>query len=83
MRHEDEASAPPFPRPFVYPDGASPLYPFVKRAVLGLDEGKNASESDYVCVITVVPNNSLHRAARVAIQESPRVGGHEKAADWV
>ncbi|MDP6811101.1 MAG: phospholipase D-like domain-containing protein [Kiritimatiellia bacterium] len=29
----------------------SPLHPFVKRAVLGLHEGKEASESNYVCVI--------------------------------
>ncbi len=38
------------PTAFV-PDGASPLYPFVKRAVLGLYEGKDASESNYVCVL--------------------------------
>ncbi len=30
---------------------ASPLHPFVKRAVLGLHEGRDASESNYVCVI--------------------------------
>ncbi|MBL7077764.1 MAG: phospholipase D family protein [Kiritimatiellae bacterium] len=32
-------------------DEISPLLPFVKRAVLGLHEGKDASESNYVCVI--------------------------------
>ncbi len=29
----------------------SPLFPFVKRAVLGLHEGKDATESNYVCII--------------------------------
>ena len=33
------------------PERSSPLYPFVKRAVLGLHEGKDASESNYVCVL--------------------------------
>lgn len=34
----------------------SPLFPFVKRAVLGLHEGKDATDSNYVCVI----NNGIN-----------------------
>jgi phosphatidylserine/phosphatidylglycerophosphate/cardiolipin synthase-like enzyme len=38
-------------RPAPNPISVSPLHPFVKRAVLGLHEGKDASESNYVYVI--------------------------------
>ena len=41
----------PAPATAVTPQRSSPLYPFVKRAVLGLHEGKDASECNYVCVL--------------------------------
>ncbi|NQU39958.1 MAG: phospholipase D family protein [Lentisphaerae bacterium] len=53
-------------------DGSSPLHPFVKRAVLGLHEGKDASESNYVCVINsginaLILRLHLIRNAKVSI----------------